>query len=129
MEIDETINKWFEETQGKLAKAKSSSDIVDDFCRRVFAVLKTYCDATLLLLRPEIELRLPAMANLRIMSELVIKFLWCLNVQKNKEIEERIKRWEKTGAKNRRKLVEEILTSKEIFDSKTTTQYQKELSS
>ena len=98
------------------------------FCCSVFAILKTYCDATLLLLRLDVDLRLPAMAHLRIISELTIRFLWCLNVKKNEEIGERIERWEKTGVKERKKLVEELLESKENFDSETVGKFQQELS-
>jgi len=118
IEIEDTINKWFKDIHYRLDRTNSDSAIVDSFCRSVSSVLKTYCDATILSL--DGNLKLPAMACLRVMSELVVKFIWCLNVRENKEIQERIERWEKRGVNERRKFIKELLESEDSFDSKTT---------
>ena len=94
MEFDKTLNKWFEEAQSELAKA-NGSPVINGVCRSVTAVLKRYCDAAIVLL--DNDFNLPPMAHLRIMSELVIKFLWCLKEEKSERIEEQIKRWDLTS--------------------------------
>ena len=126
MEIEKIINRWFDETQNNLTKTKDSSDMIDGLCRTISSVFKTYCDATIRLLEHDPKV-LPAMALLRIMSELIIKSLWCLNVTKNEEIKERIKRWEKAGVKKRKKFVKELLESEGSFDPATVDKFKQEL--
>lgn len=106
MEIKETTDKWVEEAQSKLAKA-SGSTVINGFCRSVTAVLKRYCDATIVLL--DNDFRLPVMAQLRIMSELVIKFLWCLEGKTSGKVEEQIKRWDLASLSQERRLYEKLV--------------------
>ena len=107
MEIDETINKWFEQTQEKLKNTMSSNEDIDNLCCATTAVVKTYLDAVLLQL--DNGLSLPSMADLRIISDLINKFLWCMNRPKKEQIKGRLKRWEKSAAKQEKKLLENLI--------------------
>ena len=109
MEIDETINKWFEQTQEKLKNTMSSNEDIDNLCCATTAVVKTYLDAVLLQL--DNGLLLPSMADLRIISDLINKFLWCMNRPKKEQIKGRLKRWEKSTAKEQKKLLENLIPS------------------
>jgi len=91
MEIDETINKWFRELQKKLTQVEDDPEI-DSYFRSIYAVFNNYHNATIILLKN--DFRLPAMALIRIISELFIKFLWCLHGTTNhQEVKDRIQRW------------------------------------
>ena len=76
MKTNDVICRWLEEVESIL-KAVDSDAEFDSYNRSLFGVLCTYYKATHILL--EQNLRLPACANLRIMSELLVKFLWCLH--------------------------------------------------
>ncbi|GAH15005.1 unnamed protein product, partial [marine sediment metagenome] len=70
------FNKWFAEAQEKLVQVDDDPTI-DTYFRSIFGVLPNYCPATILLIKKR-RSRLPAMALMQVMSELFIKFLWCV---------------------------------------------------
>lgn len=114
MEIDGTINRWFGELQNKLAQVEDDPAI-DSYFRSIFAVLYNYHNATIILLRS--DFRLPAMALIRIISELFIKFLWCLHGTTNhQEVKDRIQRWVKSSGNKKKKLFEDFLVSGKTSD-------------
>ena len=60
-------------------------------------------------------------ALIRITSDLLIKFLWCLQGANDKEIEERIVRWEQTTFKEQKRFLSELKevasdTEKKIYE-------------
>ena len=119
MEIEREIDRWLEDVQGKLAKEECT--VVRDFCCSVSSILRTYCDATIRLLEGQAKI-LPAMAQLRIMSELVINFLWCMQASSQKEFENNLGIWERYSAWEKKRLHEGLLLTvdadtKKILDS------------
>lgn len=114
MEIEETINKWFAEAQERLVQVDDDPTI-DTYFRSIFGVLSNYCPATILLIKKR-RSRLPAMALMRVMSELFIKFLWCVHGTTNhQEVKDRIQRWVKSSGKKKINLLEDLLASKRIL--------------
>ena len=94
MEIDETINKWFDETHKNFIERGA----IMPFLLSVFLAAKEYILASLLLVKN--GHKMPAKALLRILAEFFIRLEWCMCVyEKNKnkkKVEERILRWWKT---------------------------------
>jgi len=92
--IEETINKWFDETHKNFIERGA----VSKFLLSVFLAAKKYILSSLLLVKN--GHKMPTKALLRILAEVFIKFEWCMCVyEKNrtkKKMEERISRWWKT---------------------------------
>jgi len=114
MKIDETINKWHEETQNwiesKIGPDFFSADEVDKLCLCVVKTSSQYCTAVLQLLSEGYEF--PAKALMRCLGELNTKFTWslvgCHNTDDTPEaIKERIQRWIMTAHSKGIKLLEE----------------------
>lgn len=105
MEIDETIKNWLLQIEVKLQSLKCKDDITN-FCLGLIPVIKDYSISILLLLNN--DKRLPTKALLRVLSELVIKFCWCM---KDAEIDKinfysKNERWGKTACEKRKKFLE-----------------------
>jgi len=100
MEIEETIDKWFEETYQKFRMNITLKYPVDRFVLSVFLVSRKYISSALLLLKN--DHKMPTKALLRILCELLIKFEWCLGAydknqnNKTQKVEERRMRWWKS---------------------------------
>jgi hypothetical protein len=107
MEIEQVINKWFKETESKLAQT-DNEDVVFHVCRSMFAVFKKYCDAILLLAN---DFRMPTKALLRIINDFCITFVWWLQGKTLAEIENRICRSECTCYEREKKIYEKAVTS------------------
>lgn len=99
MEIDTTINKWFEETAAQIETHVKTDSVIDMSCVSILKTTKNYCNATLLLLSK--GHKMPAKALLRVLCELTVKFLWCMFIpDENKQdpdnvIYEKFRRWAK----------------------------------
>lgn len=112
MEIDKTINKWFEETDAQMHQKIKDFTPIDGLCSCVLRTAKNYCNAIFLLLRKEHEL--PAKALLRVLCELMVKLSWCLTVpdkqNENEEeiVKEKIRRWEKYTLCNNVRILEKF---------------------
>ena len=107
MEIDQTMNRWFEEALTMLHDQSTRQSEIDGFCLGVVVSVKTYLNGTSLLL--ENDFSFPAMAHLRIVAELIVKFLWCLQGKTDMEIQRRINRWEKTTFRKQKQLLQELV--------------------
>jgi len=107
MEIEQVIDKWFKETESKLAQI-DNRDMVFNVCRSMFAVFKEYCDATLLLAD---DLKLPSKALLRVINEYYLTLMWWFNGKTSAEIENRICRSECTCCEKEKKIYEKAVTS------------------
>jgi len=81
--MDETINKWFDETFEKFQKEVRPSTENDLFLAGVLFASRKYVRAVLSLLAQKHAL--PAKASLRILCELYVKIFWCLNVKGDTE--------------------------------------------
>jgi len=97
MEIEETINKWFEEVRQKLTGVKTYHRQleldVDKLCTGLVALVENYAHSVLLLLdKGKI---LPAKALLRVISDICIKCRWCLKGLETSEeqFDERFNKW------------------------------------
>jgi hypothetical protein len=81
--------------------------------------------ATIYLIRK--ELRLPAMALLRIMTELVMKFIWCFyNTTNYQEVKFKFQRWAKTAGKSKIKLLNDFLESNRT-SNETKSKFKKDI--
>jgi len=108
MEIDKTIEKWFEETKAILAKKKCSEDErFYKLCLNIIRIVKNYCKASLILL--DNNRKRPAMALLRIQIELAAKFSWLINGKRENEFDVRLKKWENKTLSDRLKLRKDAL--------------------
>jgi len=133
MEIDETINKWHEETlnwiEKKIGPNKSNADESDKLCICAVATCNQYCAAILKLLHNDCEY--PAKALMRCLGELNAKLAWSLTeCQDNKDntpeaVIERIRRWIMTANSKGIKLLEE---SKEVMRPEDKEKHEKILS-
>ncbi len=102
MEINETINRWFQETEDKLSTRidKNKFRPLDGLCVAVHKAARDYCNAIFHLV--EKNHLLPAEALLRCLCELFVKLSWCLGVtdgpfteEESEVVEQKIKQWEK----------------------------------
>ena len=113
-EIEKTINKWFEEVFEKLIDLEDEP-FVDSYVRSTTRILFNYHIAAIYLIRK--ELRLPAMALLRIMTELVMKFIWCFyNTTNYQEVKLKFQRWAKTAGKRKIKLLNDFIETNRTSD-------------
>ncbi len=111
MRIDKTIDKWFREIAEKMSSTPKEDKPIYDLCSSVLPLAHNYCDATLLLL--DSNKNLPAMALLRILSELTFRLIWCLSTYNNpqEDVDIRIKRWLKESYKQRKRNLKKLLPS------------------
>lgn len=103
MEIDETINKWFEEMAFKINAEIKTDTSVDNLFSSIIPLAHNYCNAVLLLASN--ERRLPAMALLRVLAELALRVIWCLYEDNplKETVDVRIERWLKESYKQRKR--------------------------
>lgn len=107
MEIDDIINKWFEQTFEKFQKEVRSSTETDRLLAGVLFASRKYVRAVLSLLSQKHAL--PAKALLRCQCELFMNTFWCLNVKGDTEeikqaINENFERWDYSRLKADKKL-------------------------
>ena len=97
MRIEETIDRWFEEIKQKLTGGKTCYNQyeldMDSLCLGVIRLVENYVESVLLLLNA--EKKLPAKALLRVISDLCIKYIWCLRgyEQNVDEFNKRFEKW------------------------------------
>lgn len=106
MEIDKTINKWLKEIETELQLQRHKDNDITNFCLGIMPLVKNYSTSILLLVNN--DKKLPAKVLLRVLSELVIKFCWCM---KGAEIDKinfyrRNQRWVKTACEKQKKFLE-----------------------
>lgn len=111
MEIEETINKWFDDTAAQMEKYFKTESQIDMLCAGALKVGENYCNAVLLLLKD--SHKMPAKALLRILCELTAKLTWCLWVPKEKEeaddiIYDKFQRWQKATLVENKKMLESL---------------------
>ena len=119
MNIKDTVDKWFEETKKLFDNLPNPTSKVNKLCLGTFRSVGIYLNASCIL--QEKGLYYPATALIRITSDLLIKFLWCLQGANDKEIEERIVRWEQTTFKEQKRFLSELKevasdTEKKIYE-------------
>lgn len=112
MNINDTINRWFEKTFELIEQQLKSCEDVDLLLVSSLRTGETYCKTTLLLLHN--NYLSPAKAVLRILGELIAKLIWCLLIPDNgtdcinEIIQKRIDRWKKSTALELAKGLEEF---------------------
>ncbi len=110
MEIDETTRKWFRVTADKIAAESKPGKAAYDLCSNVIPLAHNYCDSVLLLLNN--KKKLPAMALIRVLAELTLRFIWCLSLNKqNESVDTRIVRWLKESYIQAKRNLEKKLSS------------------
>ena len=113
MEFDKTLNKWFEEIKQKVTGGKTYYKHVqldfDKLCGWVVILLENYCKSAFLLLSK--GKTLPAMALLRVISDVCIKCKWCLKglEKSEEEFNERFDRWKRSSLSEYKSLLERNL--------------------
>lgn len=121
METNDVICGWLKKVESILKEVDRDAEF-DSYNRSLFGVLCTYYKATHILL--EQNLRLPACANLRIMSELLVKFLWCLHGTTNfEEVRNRFQGWALTTGRQKEKLYNELIASTPDREKETKDRY------
>jgi len=121
MLLDEILEKWFEQAKEKLGGAKAPVELdVDKFCCGVIQLLETYANSVLILLKA--NKRLPAKALLRVMSDLSIKTMWCLDGLEisREEFGKRFEKWRAASLwELKRKTESELAILKEEYGDET----------
>ena len=106
MEIDETINKWFEETENRLQALGLPKNSIDEMFLASILLIDNYLNNVLVISNN--GSRLPAMALLRVSGEFIAKLIYCLEGNEN-GVSKRIESWEKTSLRKRKKFYENII--------------------
>jgi len=116
MEIQGTIKKWFEETAHKINTEIKTDKPVDNLVSGIMPLAKNYSDSVFLLL--DNDRKLPAMALLRVLSELTLRLIWCLFATNDSEdtVDIRIERWLKDSYAKRKAYLDKLLPSYEGND-------------
>ncbi len=114
MQIEETINKWFEQTFEKFQKEVHPPTEDDLLLAGVLFTSRKYVRTVLLLLAQKHSL--PAKALLRILCELFVKILWCLNVRGDtaeikQAVHNNFQRWDYLRLIQDKKLLEKLAKS------------------
>jgi len=125
MEVNETINKWFDEVKRKLTGGKTYYKQleldVDKLCGGVVVLLENYVQSIFLLLdKGKI---LPAKALLRVISDVSIKCLWCLKGLdlSEEEFNTRFDEWRRCSLSERKTLMEkELIVLDEEYGSEVS---------
>jgi hypothetical protein len=117
METEDTINKWFEETFENIRKQVRPSTEIDHLLAGVLFASRKYTRAVLLLLSQKHVL--PAKALLRVLCELFVKVVWCLNFRSSEEdtkqlIHENFQRWDYSRLIQDKKLLENLEKDVEV---------------
>jgi hypothetical protein len=115
IEISKIINLWFEDVKQQVSeKSVNNKTLSFSLCSVSLPVMQIYCSASGFLL--DNDYNLPATALFRIMSDIFIKFLWCLNTDNEDETRKRMYRWEKTSAKEKLRLLDNLLKSSRVLE-------------
>jgi len=110
MEIDKTINNWFEETENALeylSPADKKNTNIYFLIRNCLATFANYLHAAMMILGS--KRRLPAKALLRVSGQLVSRVSWVLKGKDEQEQQNRLKRWIKDSYVERHRWYNEIL--------------------
>ena len=107
-DIEETINKWFDEVQDKLRKHGLQTGF-DELIFAALGLLDYYFNCALMILNK--GSRLPAMALLRCTGEFIAKITYCLQGDNGQGLntEKRVEVWRKSTLKEDRKYCNSII--------------------
>lgn len=108
--INATLKKWFEQTRERLDALPNRETEIDGFCTAALHTIMIYLNASRIL--QDGGLNLPAMALVRIASDVVIKLIWCLQDCSEAEIDRRIGRWRKKTVAEQKRLLNDL---KDVF--------------
>jgi len=113
MEINETINKCFDETFAQIQKISKAPRELDTLLIGVLHCARKYCNAIFVLLGN--EHKMPAAALLRILCELYVKMRWCFKVSDKADkpatgniIFQRFRQWDYARVIENRKILRNI---------------------
>lgn len=106
MEIDETINKWFDEIANRLQALGLPKNNIDEMILASIPLIDNYLNNVLMISKN--VSRLPAMALLRVSGEFIAKLIYCLQGDGN-GVSKRIESWEKTSLIKRKKFYQNII--------------------
>ncbi len=113
MEIDKTINKWFEETLTQIKTNVRQVLKLDQLLIGVLHCARKYCNGIMLLL--DNDHKMPAAALIRILCDLYVKMLWCFmasdkvdNPVDDDVISQRFRRWDYKGVIEHEKMLGKV---------------------
>jgi len=111
-QIEEMTNRWFDETLSHMPKLSGSSWEVNTLIAGCFLCGRKYCKGIFSLLKN--DHKLPAAALLRILCELDVKLLWCLQAPDKTDAVgsdscyQRFRRWDYLSLRENRTMFEEF---------------------
>jgi hypothetical protein len=116
--IDTAINQWFQETVDKINKEIKTDTFEDILYPSILPLAYKYCCATLTLLNN--GFKLPAMALIRILAEIIFRLCWCgYKDNPQKELPDvRIQRWLKESYKQQDRYLKKLLPSANCCQAK-----------
>jgi len=95
------ISKWLmTDTHDRMTGRQVPNTSANSVCLSVLPVADTYCRAIMELV--DQNYKLPAMALLRVLIELMLKVCWCLDRTSEEDTESKIQSWYKNSLKQRR---------------------------
>jgi len=109
MQIDKTIEKWFQEIEDALGNLSTDKKQTNIFflITTSLSTFGNYLNTTLMILKN--ERRLPAKALLRITGQFISRVIWVLKSKNGGERQSKLKRWEKESYCKAKKYDEGII--------------------
>jgi hypothetical protein len=109
MQIDETINNWFQETENKLQALGLPKNNIDNMIFASIPLIDNFFNNVLMILNN--GLRLPTMALLRVLNQIASRIVWVLmgrNKNEN-ELQNRFDRWALSSYKSEHEFLKKIV--------------------
>lgn len=112
MQVDVMTNKWFDETFSQMQSRDEPARQLDPLVIGALHCGRKYCNGILVLLMN--DHKMPAAALVRILFELYVKLLWCLQAPDKTDASakdncyQRLRRWDYTRATEHRKMLREL---------------------
>jgi len=121
MEIDETINKWFDVIEKELGQCGLPKNNIDQMVCASIGLVDNYLNNAMRILQQ--GSRLPAMVLLRVINQFASRIIWVLmGSNKNKsELQNRFDRWVLTSYKKEHKFLNNI---SDFFAGKEKDQFE-----
>jgi len=125
MKIEEIINRWFDDVEGRLKNLGLPKNGVNQMILASISVVDNYLNNILMILNQ--DSKLPAMALLRVIGEFIVKLVWCIQGSTNnqpKQSVDKFKSWKKHSLKELNKFRRQII---DRYNNATRKMLQKQI--